>query len=155
MPWRETVFEALQAKTLDGLMVNVDSGYMLKVHETAPHVLLSKDLWLGHVYVLAMNRNTWNGLASDDKQAIRRAAENAHKALGQVMDSSFDAMVEDLKKAGAKVRLLERAELDAWQKITQYPQLQAKWIGEQDAKGVKGAGPTLEQVRKLLHEAVQ
>ena len=94
-------------------MVNVDSGFMLKVHETAPHVLLSKDLWLGHVYILAMNRNSWNGLAKEDKEAIQRAARSAHKALGRVMDSSVDAMVGDLKKAGAKVRLLERTELDA------------------------------------------
>ena len=59
MPWGEGVYKALQGGTLDGLMVNVDSGYDLKVHETAPHVLISKDLWLGHVYLLVMNKTTW------------------------------------------------------------------------------------------------
>ena len=58
MPWGDGVFKAMQARTLDGLMVNVDSGYMLKVHETAPYVLLSKDLWLGHLYLLVMNKAT-------------------------------------------------------------------------------------------------
>ena len=102
MPWGEGVFKALQARTLDGLMVNVDSGYMLKVHETAPEVLTSKDLWLGHLYIVAMNQTTWNGLPQEDKDAIKGAAEFAYLTLGQVMDSSYDAILDDLKKAGQK-----------------------------------------------------
>ena len=70
MPWGDGVFKAMRDRTLDGLMVNVDSGYMLKVHEVVPHVLLSKEMWLGHLYVLTMNRNTWDGLAKEDKEAI-------------------------------------------------------------------------------------
>jgi TRAP-type C4-dicarboxylate transport system substrate-binding protein len=108
MPWGEDVYKALQARTLEGLMVNVDSGYMLDVHKVAPHVLVSKDLWLGHVYLVAMNRNTWDKLATEDQQAIARAAATACKTLGSVMDSSFDAMLEDLRKSGAKVRLWNR-----------------------------------------------
>ena len=63
MHWGPEIYAALKARTLDGLMVNVDSGYMLKVHEAAPSVLVSKDLWLGHVYLLAMNKEVWGGLA--------------------------------------------------------------------------------------------
>ncbi len=105
MPWGEPVFKAMRDKTMDGFMVNVDSGYMLTVHEVAPLAVLSEDLWLGHLYVLAMNRATWNGLAPEDKQAIQRAAETAYKTLGKVMDKSFDAQVDDLKKAGVTLRL--------------------------------------------------
>jgi TRAP-type C4-dicarboxylate transport system substrate-binding protein len=32
MPWGPGIFQAMQAKTLEGLMVNIDSGYDLKVH---------------------------------------------------------------------------------------------------------------------------
>ncbi len=53
-------------------MVNVDGGYLLKAYETAPHVLLSNDLRLGHVYIVAMHRATWCGLAREDKEASRR-----------------------------------------------------------------------------------
>jgi TRAP-type C4-dicarboxylate transport system substrate-binding protein len=106
-------------------MVNVDSGYMLKVHETAPNVLLSKDLWLGHLYLLVMNRAIWNGLAREDKDAVQRAAEIAYKALGPVMDSSFDTMVDGMRRDGSKVRLLEHEELDAWKTATQYQEMQA------------------------------
>lgn len=150
MPWGEGVFKAMRDRTLDGLMVNVDSGYMLKVHEVAPHVLLSKELWLGHLYVLTINRNTWVGLAQEDKEAIQRAAQTAYKSLGSVMDKSFDDMVGDLKKAGVRLRLLERKELDAWNTATKYQNVQAAWVNDQESKGVKDAALVLKKVDAIL-----
>lgn len=155
IPWGESVFKAMRDKTLDGLMVNVDSAYTLKVHEVAPHVLLSKDLWLGHLYVLAMNRNTWNGLAQEDKEAIQRAAEIAYSQLGHVMDESFDTMIDDLRKAGVGVRLLENKELDAWKTSTKYEEIQATWVKEQDGNGAKDARPVLEKIKVILNDAMQ
>lgn len=155
IPWGEKVFDALQARTLDGLMVNVDSGYMLKVPAAAPYVLLSKDLWLGHLYILAMNRDTWNGLTKEDKAAIGRAAETAYKALGPVMDSSFEAIVADMKIDGAQVRLLHPRELEAWKKAIQYKKVQASWVKEQKGKGVKDAALVLKKVSAILSDTTQ
>ena len=135
-------------------MVNVDGGYLLKAYETAPHVLLSNDLRLGHVYIVAMHRATWCGLAREDKEASRRAAKSAHKALSRVMDSSFDSMVADLNKAGARIRVLDRSKLDTWLKTTHYQQLQAKRAAEQVAKDVRAAGVAMEKIRKLLNDAM-
>ncbi len=101
-----------------------------------------------------MEQHVCHWLAQEDRAAIQRAAESAYKALGPVMDSSFYAMVVDLKKAGAKVRLLDHGELDAWLKTTQYQQVQAKWVNEQDAEGVKGAGPAMGTTHILLNEAM-
>ena len=155
MPWGKGVFEALQARTLDGLMVNVDSGYMLKVHEVAPNVLVSKDLWLGHVYLLVMNKKTWDGLAKRDKQAIQRAAKTAYKTLGSVMDSSFDAQLKELEAAGAKTRILSPREVEHWQTVTNYRQVQAAWIKEQEDKGLKNVGPVVEKVTALMDDAMK
>ena len=155
MPWGEAVFKALQDKTMDGLMVNVDSGYMLNVHTAAPDVLLSKDLWLGHLYIVAMNQETWNDLAPEDKQAVQRAAAIAYKSLGDVMDSSFDAMTKEMKQEGAKLRFLKRRELNAWEKATKYREIQANWMKEQQGKGVKDAGSTMEKVRAILQDSTK
>jgi TRAP-type C4-dicarboxylate transport system substrate-binding protein len=154
MPWGPEIFDALRARTLDGLMVNVDSGYMLKVQEPAPYVLASKDLWLGHVYLLAMNGKAWDELSQEDKDAIRRAAMTAYKGLGQVMDLSFDAMVKDLANEGVKIRLLENNEVEAFETAVRYQDVQAAWVKAQDAKGVKDAGPTMERVRAILKDAM-
>ena len=49
--WGEKVFKALQNGELDGLMVNIDSGYDIKAQEIAPYVLTSKKIvaWT-HLY---------------------------------------------------------------------------------------------------------
>ena len=153
--WGEEVVKALKAGTLNGLMVNVDSGFMLKVHNIAPNILVSKDLWLGHLYLLTMNRTTWEGLAGEDKLAVQRAAETAYKALGPVMERSYDAMLEDLKKAGASVRQLDNKEVAAWEVATQYQDVQATWVKEQAGKGMKDAGPVLEKVKVIMNGAMQ
>lgn len=153
IPWGEGVFNALRDQTLHGLKVNVDSGYMLKVHEVAPNVLLSRDLWLGHLYVLAMNRNTWNNLAQEDKAAIQRAAETAYRQLGEVMDNSFDAIINDLQQHGAQVRLLSTEELAAWNVATGYRDVQAAWAHDQQSKGVKEVMPVLEKLTEILSKA--
>ena len=154
IPWGAGVFDALQARTLDGLMVNVDSGYMLNVHEAAPNVLASKELWLGHVYLLVMNRKTWDGLAKQDQAAIQRAAETAYQALGPVMDSSFDAMVGEMKQKGVNIRLLQDKEVNAFKTAARYRDVQAAWVKEQEGKGVKNVGATMQKVGTMLNEAI-
>lgn len=155
MPWGEGIYDALKAGSLDGLMVNVDSGYELNVHKTAPNVLISKDLWLGHVYLLVMNKDTWNKLADEDKQAIQRAASKAYQTLGSVMDSSFDSMVGELAHNGVKIRQLSSTEVAHWESATQYQQVQEKWVKEQESKGVKEAGRTMDKVTALLKESMK
>ena len=152
IPWGQEVYDAFAARTLDGLMVNVDSGFNLNVYEQAPHVLVSKDLWLGHLYPVVMNRDTWNGLAQDDKDAIQRAAETAYGALGAEMDRSFDAQLEELEKLGATVRTLDDAEVEAFSAGTRYRDVQADWVSVQEKRGVSDAGLVLEKVSAILKE---
>ncbi len=152
MPWNDGIFKALQAGTLDGLMVNVDSGYDLKVHEVAPNILLSKDIWLGHLYLLVMNKNTWDGLEKEDRDAIQHAAATSYKALGSVMNSSFDTQIEDLEKAGAKIRILAPEEVKEWKTETDYHNLQSVWVKEQQDKGIKNAATVMKKVSIIMKD---
>ena len=155
MPWGEEIFKSLQAGTLDGLMVNVDGGYMLKVHEVAPNVLVSKNFWMGHLYPVVMNKQTWNKLDKRDKRAIQRAAQTAYQSLGSVMDSSMHEQVEDLKKAGAQVRILKPEERKRWEATSEYRKLQASWVKEQEGKGVKDAGIVVEKVNAIMADVMK
>lgn len=150
IPWGDDIFRAMQASTLDGLMVNVDSAHDLRIEQVAPNILLSKDLWLGHLYILAMNHDTWNGLAPEDREAVQRAASTAYTQLGRVLNDSFDTMVGDLKKNGATVSLLDRKELDAWKATTRYKDVQAAWVKDQQIKGVGEADTVLKKITELL-----
>ena len=155
MPWGPEVYEALKARTLDGIMVNVDSGYMLKVHEAAPSVLVSKDLWLGHLYLLTINKDVCVKLAQRDKNAIWRATEKSYGALGSVMDRSFDAQLDDLRNAGASVRTLMQEESERWAGVTKYREVQAAWAQDQESKGVKGVGAALAKVMSIMGEVMR
>ncbi len=153
MHWGPEVYEALRTGAMNGLMVNVDSAYMLKLHEVAPHVLASKDLWLGHVYLLGMKKSVWDGLAAEDRQAIQRAAEVSYRTLGNVMDTSFDTQIDDLRKAGATVRVLGHAEALAWQTATKYREVQAAWAKAQQEKGVANAQAVIDKMAAILTAA--
>ncbi len=155
IPWGEKVYAALQADTLDGVMVNFDSGYDIKLQEVAPNILISKDFWLGHIYLLVMNRNTWNELAEEDKEAIQRAAVIAYNALASVMESSFDTQIEELKKDGANVRILESEEVEQWKNTTHYKELQSDWVKQQEDKGVKNISATMEKVTTIMDEIIK
>ncbi len=155
MHWGPEIPKALKAKTLDGLMVNIDSGYMLKVHETAPNVLVSKDLWLGHVYILAMNKGVWNGLAQEDRDAIGRATKKSYETLGAVMEESFDRQLEDLKKAGATVRVLSAEEVVQFEATTRYADVQAAWAEDQRAQGVADAADAIRKVTSIINDIMR
>lgn len=155
MPWGKGVYDALKEGTLDGLMVNIDSGHDINAHEVAPNVVASKELWLGHVYLLVMNKNTWDNLAKEDQQAIQRAAKTAYKSLGTVMDNGFDTMVKDMKNDGVNIRILESKEVDKWQTAVKYKEVQATWAKEQEKKNIKDVTSILQKVTKLINHAIK
>lgn len=155
MPWGEPTYNALKTGAIDGMMLNVDSGYDLKAYQYAPNVLISKELWLGHLYILAMNEKTWNKLSPEDQAAIQRAAQTAYQSLGSEMDHSFNTQIDDLRNVGASVRILKPQEVAQWQTTTHYQAAQAKWVKEQEAKGVNDAGTVMKQVNAIMDSAMQ
>lgn len=135
IPWGEKVHDALRDGQLDGLMVNIDSGYDINVQEVAPFMLTSKKLWLGHIYILALNRNVWDSLSESEQTAIQRAADFSYRKMGRFADKSLASQIATLKNLGVKVRILTGAELDAWEKATRFAEIQSRWIAETDKTG--------------------
>lgn len=155
IPWGEKIYKALEEKTLDGIMVNVDDGYSLKVYEQAPYLLASKKLWLGHLYIVAMNKETWNNLEKEDQLAIQRAAEIAYKSLGKVMDKSFKVKMQELKNAGVNYRILTNKELRDFEAAAKFQEVQENWANEQKEKGIQEAPIVLEKVKNILNETMR
>ena len=144
--WGQKVFDALNDGSIDGLIVNVDSGYDLNAHKAAPNILVSPNLWLGHEYIIAMNKSVWDSLADEDRKAIERAAESSYRVLGGIMDESFAWQLETLRKDGAAVRLLTDEEVAYWEEAADYRSIQSKWAEENNALDV------LDGIRRAMHE---
>ena len=152
MPWNVKISDSLRNGQLDGLMVNLDSGYDIHAQRAAPFIQYSPSLWLGHVYLLVINKNTWNALDGQDKEAIRRAAASTEKQLGASLDSGLASLATTLEKEGAKLHLLSRNELNEWRTVTRYQQVQTEWVAQQERKGLKDAGMLMQGIAALLEE---
>jgi len=152
MPWNDGIYNALKAGTLDGVMVNVDSGYDFNLHKISPNVLISENLWLGHLYLLVINKPTWDKLATEDKDAVKRAALTSYAKLGAFMDKSIHNQINALEKEGATVRLLTKDDIEKWNTTTRYQEIQKSWIKEQESKGVENISQTLENITAIMNE---
>lgn len=155
MPWDEQITQAMKAGTLNGLLVNLDSGDDIKAQQAAKHILFSQRLWLGHVYLLAMNKQRWESLSKEDKAAIQRAGETTLAALGPMLDRSVNRMVENMRKEGAQVSLLTPDALRSWQQTSRYQQEQEKWLATLDKNSAGDAQRLLPLVASRLGEAMR
>mgnify|MGYP002624444240 CR=1 FL=1 len=149
MPWGQGVFDALNNGTLDGLIVNIDSGYDINAHKAAPNILTSQKLWLGHEYIIAMNKAAWEKLSDLDKRAIENAAEISYLKLGEVMNAAYYDQIKILESAGANVRILSDQEIKFWEDTTNYKAIQEKWLKEQ---ALKSADIILNKIRYYLKD---
>ena len=151
IPWGEQVYSALQDDQLDGLMVNIDSGFDINAQKIAPYILTSKKLWLGHIYIIAFNKNVWDSLSKKEKKSIRKAAAESYKVMGSFADSAFDEQIEALKNDGADVRFLTDKEILDWKQATRFDEIQARWISEKDSQDRSIFEKILKKISSKLH----
>ena len=155
LPWNDKISDALRNGQLDGLLVNLDSGFDIQAHRAAPWITFSPALWLGHVYLLVINKDAWAALDKKDQAAIRRAAESTEKQLGTLLDSSLISLGKQMEKEGAHLHNLSRAELKIWQDASGYQQVQEEWIQKQEEKGNKKAAVLMRAVGHDLNASLQ
>lgn len=150
MPWNAQITEALRDGKLSGLLVNLDSGDDIQAWQAAKEIRVSQRLWLGHVYLLVMNKQHWESLTEEDRQAIHRAAERTEKTLGITLDSSLKEMMSRMNQHGAHAQFLTPGELESWQNISRYQAVQANWVASQKIEGVSNAKDILSAVQAEL-----
>jgi TRAP-type C4-dicarboxylate transport system substrate-binding protein len=151
MPWNDNISNALRNGQLDGLLVNLDSGNDIQAQRAARWVSYSPALWLGHVYLLAINKDAWAALDEKDKAAIRRAAESTEKQPGTLLDKSLLSIGETMEKEGTHLHRLSRTELQRWQDASRYQQVQNEWVQAQEEKGNIEAALMIRAVSKELN----
>ncbi|MEX3018291.1 TRAP transporter substrate-binding protein DctP [Kluyvera sp. STS39-E] len=155
MPWNAQITEALNAGALNGLLVNLDSGDDIQAQKAAKYIQLSPQLWLGHVYLLTINKARWEALPAEDKAAIQRAAASTQRKIGPLLDASLRDMAHSMQQSGASITWLSPTQLQAWQQASRYQQVQEQWVAEQVGQGVSESGHVLARVTTLLHEAMR
>ncbi|ROV54416.1 hypothetical protein EGS38_11075 [Neisseria chenwenguii] len=140
----------LKTGELGGLMVNVDSGYDIGAHKSAPYILTSQQLWLGHIYPVVMNAERWKKLSKSDQAAFTKAAQKVYGTLGDTLDKSYDDMLLKLIKDGAVVRMPNGQEVTKFAQAANYQNQQNQWAAKQEAEGVKNVQSVLQKLRNLM-----
>lgn len=155
MPWNKQITDALKTGTLNGLLVNLDSGDDIKAQQAAKYIQLSPQLWLGHVYLLVINKTRWDTLSAEDKAAIGRAAALTQRQIGPLLDTSLRNMAGSMRQSGASITWLSPAKLQTWRQASRYQEVQERWVAEQKKEGVVDAGRIMKQVSTALDAAIR
>jgi TRAP-type C4-dicarboxylate transport system, periplasmic component len=150
IPWGEQVSDSLRSGAIDGIMVNIDSGWDIGAHRAAPHLLVSQELWLGHIYLVAMNLDRWNALPEKDKRAIERAATKTYKTMGKTMDQSYEQLIQQLSNDGCSVRRLTHDEVSDFIATARQSEIQQQWIGQKESEGISDVRRVFEKLRSLV-----
>ena len=97
----------------------------LRVYEVAPHLTR---VGMGAQYVggIAINRNTWNGLAPEVRGAMQEAGRLYAEAVGRETMARSEAAVAEMVKHGLKVSALAPEERQRW--IDTMPNVAGEWI---------------------------
>ncbi len=149
-PWGDAVIQKFNDGTLQGLMVNIDSAFDINVDEYTKYALVSPEFWLGHIYPVVMNTDTWNRLSAEDKQAFAKAAKTSYGLLGGVMDKSFSELLEVAKSRNVEVRVLSPKEVRKWAKMTRYHEVQQEWAAKQSEEGLANVEKVFAKMKDIL-----
>ena len=124
-------------------------------HRAAPHLLVSQELWLGHIYLVAMNLDRWNALPPKDKRAIERAASKTYKAMGKTMDESYEQMLQQLSNEGCTVRRLTHEEVSDFVTNVRQSEVQERWVKEKESEGTADVRRVFEKLRSLVQHSAK
>ena len=141
--------------------VLVATGYPVGFYSREPMAdlsalkLVSQELWLGHIYLVAMNLDRWNALPPKDKRAIERAASKTYKAMGKTMDESYEQMLQQLSNEGCTVRRLTHEEVSDFVTNVRQSEVQERWVKEKESEGTAEVRRVFEKLRSLVQHSAK
>ena len=129
MPLPE-VYLAIQQGTVSGQENPIDTIYVNKFYEVAPYITLTQ-----HMYSpipLTMAERAWQRLSPSDREAVRKAAQEAADWSRKKIVANDEIELKDMASKGAKI---SRPDLGPWHDAVKpvYVQARAKYGAEMDA----------------------
>jgi len=129
MPSTE-IYPSLQSGVIDGALTSAETFVSMRLYEQTRHATIGGDytLWM-LLQPLVMSKQHWDKLTPEQKQIFEQAAQASDEFFLKLQRDATDKMAEAYRKAGAKVRELQKGEYDAWvalAKQTSWPVYAAK-----------------------------
>ena len=93
---------------------------------------------------------------NNEQKAFERAAASSYEKLGSVMNAALTELIKVLEADGAVVRILNDDEVSEWEQITNFRDIQDKWVREKIEEGFlqdPEAYEVLEAVRTQIENS--
>ena len=114
------------------------------------NLLVAQELWLGHIYLVAMNLDRWNALPSKDKRAIERAASKTYKTMGKTMNQSYEQLLQQLSNEGCTARRLTHEEVSDFVVTARQGEVQEQWVSQKESESTSHVRRVFEKLRSLV-----
>ena len=153
VPWGD-VFVSLETGVIDGVLTNYDGLNHAKFYEPAPHMLISPELWMANPIIYFVNRDFWDGLAQDDRDAWLATSRDAELAWGKRLYAAQEGIIESQRSKGVIVNEISDADLALWENSERLEDARSVWIEEASAAGLENAAEVLDELKKIHAEAM-
>jgi len=110
----QEIYQALQRQTIDGFISGPTSVYSRKLYEVVKHGTSAQLIFLS--FLAEANKNWWEGLPDDVRNAIEAAAGTASKTAREFVKKEVAEAERSLTAAGVTIVRPTGAEREAWVK---------------------------------------
>ena len=128
-------YTLLQTGGIDGAMIWPEAAKTFKLGEVAPY-MLQADLGAVSSKSVTVNKDVWNGLDQEVKDALQSSAIAYRDHIAQVAMERAAGSVEAFKAGGGTVTELSQEERIAW--ANSMPNIAVEWAANLDESGGQG-----------------
>ena len=144
-----TYYNDIQTGVFDGTIVFPTAAAPAKLHEVAPHVLIT-DFGAQYAGSLVANKDWYDAQPEEVQAALRAGAEAYTTAYLAEQQARVEAALKQMEAGGATITRLSDEERAKW--AAALPQIADVWARNADEKGLPGS-EVLDAYIGLLKEA--
>lgn len=128
------VYEALNKGVIDAAMAGLSTINDMKLYEVVDYITLT-NVSSSSMFVV-MNKDTYNSLSKENRDAVLEFAKKGSELTGQAMDRATKAGEEKAKEEGITIYAPSAEEVEKW-KAAANPVIE-EWIKDMESKGLPG-----------------
>jgi TRAP-type C4-dicarboxylate transport system substrate-binding protein len=147
-------YMALQTGDLDGTYTDIGGLFSFKMHEPAPHIYLTPDLWTPIPMYYTINLDEWNSFSEDIQKKIQEAFDATAKIFGEAYAKEWDRIVTALEKEGAILTQATPEEIDKFTSMPVVKEMQAEWIAGAKERGIENPEEIVSKIEALIAEGI-
>lgn len=147
-------YMALETGNIEGVYTNVDALFRTKMHEPAPNIFLTRELWTPTPTVYTINMEKWDSLPDNIKKDIEDSFEAVIGIFAEAYDNEWENIVSQLEEGGQVVTMATKEDIQKWVSMPIIEESQAQWISEAEDFGIDNAEEIVNRMKVLIQQGI-